>query len=114
MIIAHGWHLALLDKPLLIQRPERWDGYIQLPDIIYAFKHLGRLPIMSLIYDSDGKIYDDGFSEDSRVVMYRVYEKYGYWGEDQLIYIVSKIRDCSDDGMRFHYRQIMEDNRVRV
>ena len=47
--IAHGWHLAYFDNPLVSdEEPEAWPHGPVFPSLYHAFKHRGRLPIIEL------------------------------------------------------------------
>jgi uncharacterized phage-associated protein len=42
---AHGWNLALNDRPLIAQRIEAWDYGPVIRDLYYEFKRFGNGPI---------------------------------------------------------------------
>ena len=45
--LAHGWHLAYIDEPLVIDEyVEAWQHGPVFPSIYHAFKYLGRKPII--------------------------------------------------------------------
>jgi uncharacterized phage-associated protein len=44
---AHGWSLALADKPLILNRIEAWDYGPVIPDLYHEFKKYGNGPIVS-------------------------------------------------------------------
>lgn len=42
---AHGWHLAMRNQPLVVQRVQAWDYGPVIPEIYREFKEFGRRPI---------------------------------------------------------------------
>lgn len=46
--IAHGWHLAIFDKPLLTEAVQAWRYGPVIPSIYHTFKKYGTEPIGSL------------------------------------------------------------------
>lgn len=42
---AHGWHLAIADKPLIDERVEAWKYGPVIPSIYHEFKAFGNTPI---------------------------------------------------------------------
>ena len=43
--IAHGWHLALTDKPLIKENVEAWIYGPVIPELYHEFKKYGNTPI---------------------------------------------------------------------
>lgn len=47
--IAHGWHLAYFDKPLVEDEDaEAWEFGPVFPSLYHEFKYRGRMPIIEL------------------------------------------------------------------
>ena len=52
--IAHGWHWAFHDKPLVSdEHAEAWEYGPVFASLFHEFKHLGRDPIKGLAMESD-------------------------------------------------------------
>ena len=49
--IAHGWHLAYTDKPLIHDRIEAWEYGPVIPELYHEFKHYGHNPIKTYVYE---------------------------------------------------------------
>ena len=45
---AHGWHLALRDKPLIDELVQAWDYGPVIPNVYHEFKACGNQPIIEL------------------------------------------------------------------
>lgn len=43
--LAHGWHLAIADEPLIDEYPEAWKYGPVIPSLYHQFKHFGSGPI---------------------------------------------------------------------
>ena len=43
--IAHGWHLAITDKPLIEDYVQAWEFGPVIPDLYHEFKKYGNTPI---------------------------------------------------------------------
>ncbi|MBA4038875.1 MAG: hypothetical protein C0468_00835, partial [Planctomyces sp.] len=50
LYFAHGWHLALTDKPLLDEQVEAWQWGPVIPSIYHEFKWFGPNPIAEARY----------------------------------------------------------------
>lgn len=74
--IAHGWSLALLDRPLLKGRVEAWRYGPVIPDLYRRLNMYGRGPIQGQIKNT---IFERGeeIDEQSDRLLTQVYEKYG-------------------------------------
>lgn len=66
--IAHGWRLAIYDKPLISEPIEAWKYGPVISDIYNCLKHYGLRPIdktiESLDFDEHGKIIKNKFESD--------------------------------------------------
>ena len=92
--IAHGWHLAFMDKPLVCDEdPEAWRYGPVFPSVYHEFKYRGGLPIIEL--GTDFKLNDKGkfvrevpkIKEDdvtTKRLLNKVWEIYGTWSGTQL------------------------------
>jgi uncharacterized phage-associated protein len=49
--IAHGWHLALRNTPLIVDRIEAWDLGPVIPELYHEFKHFGSDQITDRAYE---------------------------------------------------------------
>ena len=65
--IAHGWHLAILDKPLITDRVEAWLYGPVIPELYHEFKHYGMLPIEGLATEYE-PLFEDGRLVDAKLV----------------------------------------------
>ncbi len=95
---AHGWHLALIEKPLLNEMVEAWEYGPVVPSIYHEFKDLGSKPISRLATDlALGERDDEGlasffFHEPSiaatdpfvPALLKRIWEVYGKFSAAQL------------------------------
>ena len=43
--IAHGWHLAMLDRPLIREKIEAWRWGPVIPDLYHDLKEFGNQPV---------------------------------------------------------------------
>ena len=92
--IAHGWHLALEQKPLVNDEyAEAWQFGPVFASLYHEFKHIGREPILELAtetyLDQDGKpktktprVRED--DKDVRDILDRIWEVYGGYSASQL------------------------------
>jgi len=86
--IAHGWCLALLDKPLILEPVEAWR-YGPVIRILYdTFKQSGNEPIQGLAeyneVESKSGPVEEQIKEDCIEVIYSVYHSYGDFEAFQL------------------------------
>ncbi|MDE0300644.1 MAG: DUF4065 domain-containing protein [Candidatus Poribacteria bacterium] len=65
--IAHGWHLAIVDKPLIRDRVEAWMYGPVIPELYHEFKRYGILPIQELATDYE-PIFDGKRLIDAKLV----------------------------------------------
>ncbi len=49
--IAHGWHLALREEPLIVDKIEAWEFGPVIPSLYHEFKYYGSNPIESRAYE---------------------------------------------------------------
>ena len=87
--IAHGWHLGLLDKPLINERPEAWKYGPVVPSLYHEFKKFGNEPIASpaTYYDPEsGRLVPHAPPSDeaARSFMNRIWEVYRSFSAIQL------------------------------
>lgn len=74
--IAHGWHLAFFDKPLLSETVQAWKYGPVIESLYHGFKQYGN----ELIPKSELSCLQDlssDFIETSRPLLVKVWEKYG-------------------------------------
>ena len=76
--IAHGWTLALLDKPLVSDRVEAWQHGPVYPAVYNEFRGSGWMPISRTARDPDtGVEISSAFSEDEESILGQVVGSYG-------------------------------------
>ena len=51
--IAHGWYLALTDKPLIQEQTQAWKLGPVIPELYHEFKEFGYYPITRYAYESE-------------------------------------------------------------
>ena len=95
---AHGWYLALTERPLVSEHVEAWQYGPVIPAIYHEFKSSGNGPITSpatnFQYTGDGKFCLhspslDDFPEDeekksAKEIINRVFQIYGKYSAVQL------------------------------
>lgn len=75
---AHGWCLALLDKPLSKHQAQAWQYGPVFPRVYSAFKNYGGRPIINYAIDpATDKIFMADFQNDEIEIMEEVVERYG-------------------------------------
>ena len=92
--LAHGWHLAYICKPLVIDEyAEAWPHGPVFPSIYHAFKYLGRKPIIEPIiefsYRSDYRIEMNtaGIPKSDKLtckLLARIWDEYGKFSGNYL------------------------------
>ena len=78
--IAHGYHMAIFDKPLIRGKVEAWKYGPMVPDLYSAFENqigLNR-PLLPM------KTRTAKMSEDAKVVIEKVWKNYGRFSWQQL------------------------------
>ena len=76
--IAHGWALALLNRPLVTDRVEAWQHGPVYPDIYNEFRGSGWQPITRKAIDRwSGVAIDADFDADELSIIEKVVEAYG-------------------------------------
>ena len=77
--IAHGWCLAIYDRPLIVEDIEAWKYGPVVPEMYYAFKKYGGNPVPYM------KVEDvKSINEDDRRLLDRVFDEYGKYNGVQL------------------------------
>ncbi|MGL6075100.1 MAG: Panacea domain-containing protein [Fimbriiglobus sp.] len=66
--IAHGWHLAVNDVPLIDEPIEAWQYGPVIPSLFHEFKRYGRKPITKLAHSVSGDWDGDDFLVESPFV----------------------------------------------
>ena len=95
--IAHGWHLAILNEPLIEDRVEAWIYGPVIPEIYHEFKHFGTLAIDKFATEYEpifveGRLRSaklvapeiDSDDKESKVFLNRVWEVYKEFSGIQL------------------------------
>jgi uncharacterized phage-associated protein len=78
IFFAHGWSLAMLDRPLSKNKAQAWQYGPVFPHVYKALPGSGSKQIDSLIIDkSTGEPYDSNFDDDDDAIMSAVVEGYG-------------------------------------
>jgi len=76
--MAHGWTLALLNKPLVDEEPKAWQHGPVFPDIYYKFRGSGSQPIEKTAkHQFSGADHDTNLDENERSIVEQVVENYG-------------------------------------
>ena len=104
--LAHGWHLALFNKPLVSDEySEAWRHGPIFPSVYHEFKYRRNSPIMKLgkepEFDEKYKFNKDGTfvmktpeiekdDEKTKELLDRVWEIYGDWTGSQLSVLCHK------------------------
>jgi len=85
---AHGWSLALLNRPLIDEQVQAWKYGPVVASVYHAFKFFGEEPITELTaeFKDDGKAYTPVVpsNTDERKLLERVWERYGHFSGVQL------------------------------
>lgn len=88
--IAHGWHLAYRDKPLVDDEyPECWRYGPAFPTLYHEFKYLGRLPIRCFASEMDVDVKEtfpkiDSSDVDTINLLAKIWDAYGRCSTMQL------------------------------
>lgn len=93
--IAHGWHLALLERPLVRERIEAWRWGPVIPDLYHDLKEFGNQPVTREAVEImiDGTIvevraprigFSDGDTDKTKVLLDRVWKVYRRYTAAQL------------------------------
>jgi uncharacterized phage-associated protein len=80
--IAHGWHLAVLGKPLIAESVQAWKYGPVIPSVYHAFKVFGSDPIKAPL--TPGNTEYDLIAPQTREILDRVWEAYGQYSALQL------------------------------
>ena len=73
--IAHGWSLAIFNRPLIIEDIEAWKYGPVIPSLYYAFKEHGKSPVPYKEIEKTNSIKDDDRALLDKILnVYGVYE----------------------------------------
>jgi uncharacterized phage-associated protein len=72
--LAHGWHLAFLNQPLIKENVKAWRYGPVIPSIYKEFKDQGRAPILRTIEIPSGTPVPDA---NAKAIVDEVWKKYG-------------------------------------
>lgn len=132
--IAHGYSLALRDKPLVDEPVEGWRYGPVVPSVYYGVKRYGGRQIARLLYlgtrtnDTDGaKMFEECVPPRDRTLLDGVLEVYGEFSGSQLISMTHGsgspwnryCRPCRDDrvipdeAIKAHYSRVVRDGSIR-
>lgn len=75
--VAHGYHLALMDGPLLDTDVEAWRYGPVVPEIYFAVKQFVKKDVPADLFVRYAECEDGELSADARAVIERVVEVYG-------------------------------------
>lgn len=80
--IAHGWYLALYDRPLISDRIEAWNYGPVIPALYHAVKRFGNQEITATISELEiekpkRQEFRKKFDEPTRLFLNRILEVYG-------------------------------------
>lgn len=90
IFFAHGWHLALTDKPLIAEQVEAWQFGPVVPSIYHEFKHERNGAITSKAQELDFDSFEfveleiPKEDEQARKIMERVWTTYGSLSAERL------------------------------
>ena len=91
VVIAHGRHLAITDKPLIVDRIEAWKHGPVIPMLYHELKIYGDGIVPTLRYCGTpvnkpirDEFFDTLLSEEERRIIDGVVYDYGNWSMDQL------------------------------
>lgn len=62
LYFAHGWHLAIVDAPLLDEHVEAWQFGPVVPSVYHEFKNFGNIPITGSRFKAPTRVLVDGKS----------------------------------------------------
>ncbi|BAU37863.1 uncharacterized phage-associated protein-like protein [Acetobacter pasteurianus NBRC 101655] len=130
--IAHGWSLATLGEPLIIQQPQTWPYGPVYQDLYENLKRYGAGPVDALIRENNacpfederGDIVSAELNELERNVIDAVWDEYGSFTGGKLSRITHKpgtpwtitmqqngpYSDISNDCIRKHYEHLLAQN----
>ena len=77
--IAHGWSLAINNKPLIVEDVEAWKYGPVIPSLYYEFKKYGKNPVPYIPIEETNYI-----KPDDKKLLDKIIEVYGYWNGLQL------------------------------
>jgi uncharacterized phage-associated protein len=120
--IAHGWMLALYQRPLITDRIEAWRYGPVIPDLYHSMKHYGAEFVTR---DIPGGSSED-LSEEERDIIQQVYNVYGHLTGIQLSQLTHQPGtpwfdswtageqniSISNDLIADHYRQLADESRA--
>lgn len=82
---AHGWHLALTEKPLLNEHVEAWRFGPVIPSLYKYFKHFGSSPVRIWSGRTDSlKDFEGNNAEIARQIVDKVYGAYSRYSAIKL------------------------------
>jgi uncharacterized phage-associated protein len=79
--IAHGWHLALLNMPLISEDVQAWTYGPVVPTLYHTFKRFGSGPVALA---TPGNTNFDMIDERTKAILNRVWESYKKYSGTQL------------------------------
>lgn len=131
--IAHGYILALLDKPAegtKMEKVQAWQYGPVFPSVYYSFKQYGRNPIdkKTTVFDFSNAEFPDSVEitpmltdEDARTVCRFVWKQYGKFSDSSLVstlhakgtpwskvYEVGKNNIIPDSLTKKHYKEVID------
>ena len=134
--IAHGYSLALLNKPLIEEAVEAWRYGPVVPSVYHSAKKYGGKPIDALLYSGikandaqslDGvkKLFDEWIPADQREILDGVFESYGDFTGLELIEMThdegspwdlyyrrgTMRQQIPDDAIKAYYSEVVKNSR---
>lgn len=110
--IAHGWHLAVHDEPLIDETVEAWKFGPVIPSLFQAFKRYGASPITD--YAGDARLPNDAKVRDV------INQVMGVYGNKDAIYLMrlthakgSPWRSVRDEGNISPYGEVIGDDVIK-
>ena len=132
--IAHGYSLALRDKPLVDEPVEGWRYGPVVPSVYHSARKYGGCQIPRLLYlgtranGTDGaKMFEEYIPPQDRDILDRVLEVYGEASGSELIDMThgsgspwnrycrarSGDREIPDEAIKAHYSRVVRDRNIR-
>lgn len=81
---AHGYHLALTEKPLLTETVQAWDYGPVVPSVYHGLKKFGAQKVPKEAFPNDGLMYAEPADANSRKILDRILEVFGPFSGGEL------------------------------
>ena len=89
--IAHGYNLAIADKPLISDEIQAWEFGPVIPSLFYDLKQYSSSSVVDYIRDyQTSKIIKGDFTNDQKGTMDGVWDEYGHLEAFQLSWLTHR------------------------